>query len=176
MSLSLDDHSMMTSHMFVNPATHLMTSEWEEKLCQQLYDLYQNDIGCDVTIYCADGGRLEAHAVVLMTSSLKLKQLILAGSSPGQYTLEVKSIGVATWRTILDFIYLGKTTFERSDEVEVGEAATAIGIHALARKCFGKLRRPRQEESPNSSFEDQPLDLTKPGKGKNFTHNHVRIN
>ena len=157
----------MNSTFVATRESDLKTSEnWEETLTHQLYDLYRNDVECDVIIHDADGGIIPAHAVVLMTSSLKIKNQLLQSPNCREFSLTVEGIPAKIWLTILDFIYLGKTTIQRADVTAVMEAAKSIGMLQFASRC-AQVASVRSASNSSISFcDDQPLDLTKSSTGE----------
>ena len=73
-----------------------------------------NDIDfCDVTLVCADNQHLPAHRAVICTGSNFLREL-LYDSQQQRTFLYFGRVQLADLRPLLDFLYLGSCSVERS--------------------------------------------------------------
>ena len=95
----------------------------EAEILQQMYQLLQLNVLCDVTITTSDEEIVEAHACLLAAASSVLKELLMQQlSSP--YQLHI-NYSMATFQTVLQHIY-GVPSPTLSEEA--GELFKTLGI------------------------------------------------
>ena len=114
-----------------------------EKLCLQWNDFKENAISAfgslrndkeftDVTIACEDGQQMEAHKVILASSS-PFFETILQGNKHPHPLIYMRGVGSDDLLAILDFLYFGEASVSQenlnsfmaiADELKLKELAT----------------------------------------------------
>lgn len=72
-----------------------------------MYEMATNGQLCDTEIISAEGETHCAHSTVLASRSEILKNTFLA-SACSKYKVKTEEISSRTWKTLLQFMYLGK--------------------------------------------------------------------
>ena len=115
--------------------------EFQETLRQNFGKLRSDSDFCDVTLACEDGQQVEAHKVVLSTSSPFFESILKRNkhSHPLIYMRGVKSLEMSA---LVNFLYFGQTSVPRenleaflsiADELKVaglsGDDGAGVGLN-----------------------------------------------
>ena len=134
-----------------------------EKLCLQWNDFNENINSAfgklrsvkeftDVTIVCEDGQEMEAHKVILASSSPFFEKILQKGkhSHPLIY---LKGFQSRDFASILDFLYLGEANVYKEDLDSFLAIAADIKLKGLTGQTSTELleeqEKPKQEPVPN---------------------------
>ena len=152
----------MTGNVVLNSDSH------SSLLIRTFSDLYKNNVLTDVTLFCDDRYRIEAHRMVLCASSPLLRDFITmnAQSHPLIYLKGVKGQSLST---IMQFLYTGEVSINQEELPSLLEVSKELEIDGLQEKQdIQKLLRLRQD---NSLKEDEVSSCTDIPPSSNVTLN-----
>ena len=85
--------------------------QYHAKLYRALYDMQDTAALTDVTLMCDDQKQIYAHKVILCASSSVLKRIIGNFATNSNSVIYLRGIQHEEMEAIINFIYLGETTF-----------------------------------------------------------------
>ena len=103
--------------------------EWMQ--FQKTYDstfksLLNNEKFTDVTLVCEDGGNINAHKVILSSSSQLFKQILINNPEPHIYIHIAEKLEVVS--DILKFIYTGEVVKDKNETIKFASILEELGI------------------------------------------------
>ena len=139
--------------------------QWESftsHLTSWMKDLYEDARSCDVTLICADGQKLKAHSYILKACSSAFKSIL-----EDTETVYLRGINPDQLKSLLEFMYLGKTVIEDSMLTELLELASEFKVKEL-----GTVTNNVHEEITEESIEEI-LDQEEPLIDNIITDEHI---
>ena len=97
----------------------------------------------DVTLVCEDGQRIEAHRLVLASSSLFFQDLLQREVNPHPLVF-MRGLTHNTLAALVDYIYHGEAEVKKSDLEEFLKAAGELRVKGMTRT--DKEREPKEQE------------------------------
>ena len=108
----------------------LAWKEFQTSACSTFNDLFGDQNFADVTLACDDGKQIKAHKVILASSSLFFKTILL--QNPHQHPLlYLKGIKLRELESIARFIYFGEVEVDHSSLEDFMAAAKDLQIKGL---------------------------------------------
>ena len=170
---------MSTSEKFC-----LRWNDFQENVNAAFVDLAKDTDFTDVTLACQDGHQVEAHKVILATSSPFFKNLLKKNkhAHPLIYMRNIKSEDLLS---IVDFLYYGETNIHQENLNTFLNIANEIGLKGLdggevetilkdtdrpksenigTKKKRNKIQTAISAESPQYDFEDQTTAIALPNQ------------
>ena len=108
----------------------LSWSSYSEHVSGMLSHFLSSNLYADVTLVCADKTKLEAHRLVLSMCSNFFKD-ILSFETEGKLIIYLKGIDGQEMQSILQFMYIGETTFPQSRTSQFLKVASDFELKAL---------------------------------------------
>ena len=105
----------------------LQWNEFQTNLRSSLKDLRNSVDFSDVTLVCEDGQRLDAHRVILASSSAFFKDLLLKINQPHP----VIFMRALTHATMMNFIYLGEAEVRKEKLDDFLSLAGELGVKGM---------------------------------------------
>ena len=130
--------------------------EMSEKLCLQWNDYQENNKSAfgflrenknfnDVTLVCEDGQQMEAHKVILASSSPFFEKILKKSKHPHPL-IYLKGFQSKDFASILDFLYFGESNVYKEDLDPFLAIAEEIELKGLAGQTPGELLE--EQEKP----------------------------
>merc|ERR1712129_253844 len=136
---------------------NILHQEFSEFTGSAFNVLYSDHEFTDVTIVCDEDKQVEAHKVILSSSSKFFRRILLR--NPHQHPLiYLKGVAYENLEYILQFIYLGQIELSTDNLPLFIETAKELEINGLTDAVFGK-EEPTANES-DISMSETPLDIT----------------
>ena len=131
------------------------------------YDLYSTQKFADVTLICDDNTTLKAHKFVLITMSTVFRTIISNDSNLSSVYL--RGVNSKEMDAILQFIYLGEVSLDRSELKDVLDVADDLEIEQMRnlpefRDCNKIAREDIELALSKDSTEESPTNLEDNGK------------
>ena len=122
--------------------------EWMQ--FQKTYDstfksLLNNEKFTDVTLVCEDGGNINAHKVILSSSSQLFKQILINNPEPHIYIHIAEKLEVVS--DILKFIYTGEVVKDKNETIKFASILEELGIKINDEKKKTPKEKKEKEDS-----------------------------
>ena len=127
----------------------------------------------DVTLATGDGKQIKAHKVILGSSSIFFKNILIQNPHPSPLVY-LKDIKYAQLMLIMDFIYLGQCqvpTHDLNDLIAVGVELQVVGLEQVEGSQEDNQDYSNDSEVQGLSFEKAPEredDFSREGTGENL--------
>jgi len=125
----------------------LQWNEFQANLKTSYRDVRKTGDYSDVTLVCEDGQKIEAHRVILASSSLFFRE-VLAGVEHPRPLVYMRRLGHHTLAAIVDFIYHGEAEVAKEQLDAFLDMAGELGVRGMtkpARKEQGKAKMDKLE-------------------------------
>ena len=123
---------------------NLQWQDYTDHLREMLHSMLKSTEFTDVTLVCNDDQEIQAHKVVLTASSPVFKRMLRNKNHPNPI-IYLKDVNFQDMDSILQFIYLGQTTFNQNRINEFLQVAKSLEIKELSKNLeIPKEERPRQ--------------------------------
>ena len=126
---SVSFSSVKTSRM-ESEVLCLQWNEFQTNLRSSLKDLRNSVDFSDVTLVCEDGQWLDAHRVILASSSAFFKDLLLKINQPHP-VIFMRALTHATLATMMNFIYLGEAEVRKEKLDDFLSLAGELGVKGM---------------------------------------------
>ena len=95
----------------------LQWSEFQANVSTSFRDVRKTADFADVTLACEDGRRIEAHRIILSSSSEFFRDLLHSSTSimPTHPLVYMRALPYETLASVIDFIYHGEVEVEKED-------------------------------------------------------------
>ena len=110
----------------------------------------------DVTLVCEDGEQIEAHKVILISSSPVFASLLKIKKHP-QPLIYMRGIKSGDLKTLMDFLYLGETTVQEEDVEKFLQLGKDFQLKGLT-ESFPDLRETTPPTIKKPKFGKIPKD------------------
>jgi len=148
--------------------------------------LYSNNNFADVTLVCEDGRQLKAHKIILSSSSVLFRRILVG--NPHQYpVIYLRGIKYQDLQLIVQFIYLGQIKISQEDLQDFIDVSTDLEITGIADVKQNNVTEVLEVESENieikHSFNLETINHKSDDKceecdeiftGKNKLKKHIR--
>merc|ERR1712243_312527 len=149
---------------------NLKWNSYTDHLREMLHDMMTSNELTDVTIVSEDKTEFRAHKVVLSACSTVFKSIVdnNLGSNPIVYLRGIKSHGI---ESILEFIYLGQTTFHKDRMNEFLDVAKCLDIKDMNKDIQGQdhdslmNQKPEGNAEPTTKVEEEDMEKNKTKEG-----------
>ena len=136
---------------------NILHQEFEGFACSTFKVLLSDQDFTDVTLVCDEDKQIKAHKVILSSSSLLLRRILL--NNPHQHPLiYLKGIEDRILQSILQFMYLGQIEIAHEDLQQFIDTAKDLEVNGLIDVEYGNLDskndKPANEITEQKSKED----------------------
>ena len=125
---------------------NLSWNEFQSSIGKSLSKIHKDKHFADVTLACDDGKQIEAHKVILSSSSSFFRNILL--NNPHQHPLlYLKGVKFHNLQSLLQFMYLGQTEVGQGHLEEFMITANDLKVEGLMEKGNneeGRIRESRQ--------------------------------
>ena len=113
---------------------NLTWSSYSDHLKQMLEDLITSQSFTDVTLVCDDKVQLEAHKIILISSSAFFRNIFKLSAISGEAKpiIYLKGINHEDMKPILNFIYLGEARFSQERTNQFLKVAQDLELTAIS--------------------------------------------
>ena len=143
---------------------------------RELMDDLINDMDtADVTLVCGDEVKIRAHKLVLKACSLVFKNILGNNSNPNTF-IYLRGIHSSEMYLILEYMYLGETTFEQDNMENFLQVANDLKIkeiNEIKQEVETECRKDFKESSEESLWEEQFGGLDTTSEKNIDDHNHA---
>ena len=171
---------------------------WQHDVVQTMWELWQENLFCDVLLLGRDQISTVAHSIVLAASSPVLKDLLkeytMKNSLPGEIILQLQEFSHLSIQAVVEFMYTGEIDVAATDLADITNIATKFKICTLMKKIgilnvdisnipFGDqhealVKLPSYDAPYSKSDYDIHVDENMPEENKHFIdasiHNYAR--
>ena len=135
----------------------LQWNDFKENITSSFRNLREDNDFTDVTLVCDEDKQIKAHKVLLSSSSLLLRRILL--NNPHQHPLiYLKGIEDRILQSILQFMYLGQIEIAHEDLQQFIDTAKDLEVNGLIDVEYGNLDskndKPANEITEQKSKED----------------------
>ena len=132
----------------------LRWNKFEDNIISSFQKLRNNNDFSDVTLACEDGEQLEAHKVVLASSSPFFMELLQKNKHPHPlvYKMGVKHEDL---EAIIDFLYTGEANVSKENLDRFLSVAEDLKLNGLAREEAKQPQKPLKQNISNPSAGDK---------------------
>ena len=141
----------------------LRWNDFQTNVASSLQQLRSGEELTDVTLVCEDGGRVEAHRVVLACGSDFFRS-VLGGASHPHPLVYMRGVRAALMEDLCDFIYKGEVSVTNQDLDGFLQLATELEVKGLVK--HGEVAQEKAEA---------PDDKDEPRKKKSKTKEIIEI-
>jgi len=134
----------------------MFTLNWDSyniHIREMMDDLINDMDTADVTLVCDDGVKIRAHKLVLKACSLVFKTILHKNSTPNAF-IYLRGINSAEMNLLLEYMYLGETTFEQENVENFLQVANDLKIKEINEIIQGLNNEPK-EDLPSSCEKSQ---------------------
>ena len=131
---------------------------YSDHLKSMMKELMVNEDFSDVTIVTEDKKHIKAHISILSMCSQVFKDLLNKEKSSNQI-MYLKGIQFSEMESIMQFIYLGETTFHKERMDEIIAVAKSLEIKELYDAIYEINVTPYEEPSPTENMEGQIVKI-----------------
>ena len=152
----------------------LQWNDFQENLTSAFRDLRDDREFTDVTLACADGQQMEAHKVVLITSSPFFRNLLIRNKHPHPL-IYMKGVKSDDLKALIDFVYQGETNVYQENLDSFLAIAEELQLKGLRGDQSEKVpdKNPSKKDARKANkLSEETADLTRksfrpyPMKGK----------
>ena len=134
----------------------LSWKEFDHKASKSYRDYIKDTDFTDVTLACDDNGRLEAHKLILSSSSPVLGQILVG--NPHQHPLiYFRKVKFSCLQSLVQFIYLGQVEVEQTELQDFINLAKELEIEGLSNDPQDISKD--ADSKPSSVINENILDL-----------------
>ena len=133
--------------MEVNEKLCLRWDEFQKNASSAFGELRRGREFSDVTLACEDGREVEAHKIILASSSFFFKRLFERQNHPRPF-IYMRGVKAEDLEALVDFIYFGETTVMQENLEPFMDVATELNVKGLD---FGE-NQSKENISSNSPF------------------------
>ena len=101
---------------------------FSEHMRDALFQMFNSDFLTDVTLVCDDKEKLYAHKIVLAACSNAFKQFITDLPEGASSVIYLKGIQFKEMKSILEFMYRGKTQIENNEIQKLFDVARNLEV------------------------------------------------
>ena len=143
----------------------LKWNEFRENISSAFGDLRNDSEFSDVTLACDDGTQIEAHKVVLASSSPFFKDL-LKKNKHQHLIIYMRKVKAEDLVAIVDFLYFGEASVFQEDLDGFLALAEDLKLKGLtgASESSSKMEQPAQQVFPNEQQEFNRFSVSHPKK------------
>jgi len=127
----------------------MFTLNWDSyniHIREMMDDLINDMDTADVTLVCDDGVKIRAHKLVLKACSLVFKTILHKNSTPNAF-IYLRGINSSEMNLILEYMYLGETTFEQENVDNFLQVANDLKIKEINEIIKGLDNEPKKDLS-----------------------------
>ena len=93
----------------------LQCSDFRENISSAFRDLMQDNDFTDITLACEDGQQVEAHKVILATSSPFFNKILRRNKHSTHPLIFMRGVKSDDLEAIIDFLYFGETNVDQEN-------------------------------------------------------------
>merc|ERR1712129_464259 len=135
---------------------NILHQEFSEFTGSAFNVLYSDHEFTDVTIVCDEDKQVEAHKVILSSSSKFFRRILLR--NPHQHPLiYLKGVAYENLEYILQFIYLGQIELSTDNLTLFIETAKELEINGLTDAVFGKEEPTENTSTQENGYNKEPF-------------------
>ena len=146
---------------------------FSDHLRKTLHDLKNSNEFTDVTLVCDDKRHIKAHKVILSAYSSVFKS-ILKDLPQTNSAIFLSGVNHQVMESILEFVYLGETTFDQSRMNEFLSVSTNLKIKNIVEdlETSDKIRTSDSEKNFNYLKDTDIVNLQTPNSKIEISENH----
>lgn len=111
-------------------------------ILQQMASFRRDGSFCDVVLATEDGGKFEAHRLVLASVSEYFRAMFLSEMKESQQKyITIKSVDSSALELLIEFAYSSKTKIDSGNVESVLSAASMLQFIAVENACYDYLRK-----------------------------------
>jgi len=135
----------------------LQWNEFQANLKTSYRDVRKTGDYSDVTLVCEDGQRIEAHRVILASSSLFFREVLAVVEHPHPL-LYMRRLGHHTLAAIVDFIYHGEAEVAKEQLDAFLDMAGELGVKGMTKPASKEQGETKRNENKLETIEDEETE------------------
>jgi hypothetical protein len=139
--------AVSTAHILTNPSL-------QANLKTSYRGIRKTEDFSDVTLACEDGQQIEAHRVILSSSSLYFRDLLARNPARSHPLIYMRGIKFSDLSAIVDFIYHGEAEVMKDQLETFLEIAGELSVKGMTKQVGKQRRKPEAVEVADDEIDE----------------------